>query len=110
MQRRKSDSEKIADKLVKLFGDGTILPHDWKFNVPMYVVHHNFPILRNAKNFIDGLNYHMELYDREVPSDYLVPDFPAVGDDDPIKVFEYERNLFLEKEYDRVQDNNQGEI
>jgi hypothetical protein len=48
----------------------------------------------------------MDLYDRQVPSDYLVPDFPAVGDDDPIKVFEYERNLFLEQEYDRVQDNN----
>jgi len=105
---RKGDTEKVADKLIKIFADGTMLPHDWKFNVPRYVVNNTFPVLRNISNFVDGMKFHMELYDKEIPSEYLFPDFPVVGDDDPIKVFEMERNLFLEREHAIVEEQ-QGE-
>jgi hypothetical protein len=50
----------------------------------------------------------MELYDKRIPSEELMPDFPVVGDDDPIKVFEVERNLFLEREHGIV-GQQQGE-
>ena len=105
---RKSDGEKTAGKLIKLFADGTILPYQWKFQIPEYLVMDSFHVLRNVKNFTDGINFYSELHDKEIPSEYLFPDFPVVGDDDPIKVFEMERNLFLEREHAIVEEQ-QGE-
>jgi hypothetical protein len=105
---RKGESEKIAEKLIKIFANGTVLPHDWKFNVPRYLMGETFFVLRNLNNFVDGLKFHMELYDKRIPSEELMPDFPVVGDDDPIKVFEVERNLFLEREHGIV-GQQQGE-
>jgi len=99
---RKSDGEKTAEKLIKLFADGTILPYQWKFQIPEYLVMDSFHVLRNVKNFTDGVNFYSELHNRVIPSEKLVGDFPAVGDDNPVEIFEYERNLFLDQEYDKV--------
>jgi hypothetical protein len=96
---KKSDGEKTADKLVKLFADGRILPYQWKFQIPEYLVMDSFNVLRNVKNFADGVNFYSELHNRVIPSEKLVGDFPTVKDVNPVEIFEYEKNLFLEQEY-----------
>jgi hypothetical protein len=101
LSRKASISEKMADKVIKLLADGTLSSFDWKHNIPFYVVHGNFPVVRNAKNFADGLNYHMKLYDRDLPEEYIVGDFPATGDEDSQRQFEFERDLRFQEKDDR---------
>lgn len=101
MSRRASVSEKMADKVIKLLADGTLNSFDWKHNIPFYIVHSTFPVVRNAKNFADGLNYHMSLYGKELPEEYLIGDYPATGDEDPSRQFEIERDLRSEEKDDK---------
>lgn len=55
-------TDKIADKIVTLLSDNRVLPSEWKFGVPLFIVNKPLPIIHNAKNLADGINYYIELH------------------------------------------------
>lgn len=68
------NSRSYADKFIKLFADNTVLPSEWKFAIPLFIVQHPLPVVINAKNFADGIQYNIEKYGIDIPSDKLAFD------------------------------------
>lgn len=66
--------DKIADKIVKLLSDNTVLPSEWKYAVPFYIANKPLPIIYNAKNMADGINHYIELNGIHIPADKLAYD------------------------------------
>ena len=99
---KSNKNERIAEKLIKIFGDGSINPFEWKHYIPMYLVGSTFSVLRNAKNFADGLDFHMELYDRQLPEEYIIGDYPTTSDLEPDRLFEFERDLRINNQRDII--------
>ena len=50
----------ITDKLIDLLSDSRIHMSDWKYDIPTQIVQQDLPILANAKNLADGINYAIE--------------------------------------------------
>ena len=67
-------TDKIADKMVNLLSDNRVLPSEWKFGVPLFIINKPLPIIYNAKNLADGINYYIELNDVDIPADKLAFD------------------------------------
>ena len=63
------DSRKVADKLIDTFSDNRVLPMQWKYMTTLFIVQGPLPTLINAKNFADGLQYHLDV------QDVLLPDY-----------------------------------
>ena len=63
-----------VDKFAKLFSDNKVLPSEWKFGIPLLLVQQPLPVVINAKNFADGIQYHIELHGVNIPPDLLVYD------------------------------------
>jgi len=68
------DERKIADKFITLFADNRVLPSEWRFAIPMLIVQRALPVVINAKNFADGINRNIELYNVIIPDDKLAGD------------------------------------
>lgn len=64
--------EKVAQKIIELMSDNRIHLSDWKYDIPMYIAQQDLPILANAKNLADGINYAMERYGIDLPEDMVV--------------------------------------
>jgi|688.fasta_scaffold768420_2 hypothetical protein len=91
------DNDKIAQKIIKIFSDSRVLQNDWKFWIPRYIAQEQFPIIRVAKNFADGINYNLELYERDVPSEYLADAYHSTTDPRYDTIYNDEKSLIVEK-------------
>ena len=67
-------TDKIADKIVKLLSDNTVLPSEWKYGIPHFIANKPLPIIYNAKNLADGIDYYIELHNIYIPPDKLAYD------------------------------------
>jgi hypothetical protein len=67
-------TDKIAEKMVELLSDNRILPSEWKYAIPLFIVNKPLPIIYNAKNMADGINQYIELNDVDIPPDKLAYD------------------------------------
>ena len=67
-------NDKIADKMVTLLSDNRILPSEWKFGVPLFIINKPLPIIYNAKNLADGIQYYIEVNNIMIPPDKLAYD------------------------------------
>jgi len=65
-------SNKIAFKIIDLFSDSRVMPSQWKFDIPMHIVQAQLPIVANAKNFADGIEYNLAKYYIDIPDDMIV--------------------------------------
>lgn len=68
------NSRSVAAKLEKIFSDNLVLPSEWKYAVPLHIVQMPLPLVINAKNFADGLQYNVELYGVQIPPHSLAHD------------------------------------
>jgi len=66
-----ADTRKIANKFIAIYSDSRVFPIDWKFMIPSFIVQGPYPAIINAKNFADGINHAIELYDIHIPPDKL---------------------------------------
>ena len=67
-----NDASSIGSRLSDLLSDNRILPSDWKYFIPFYIVQQPITIAINAKNLADGINEAIELYDIRIPPEKLV--------------------------------------
>ena len=68
------DHRRYSDKFITLFSDNKVLPSEWKYSIPRSIVQQPITVAINARNFADGILYHLELYDVQIPSDKLAWD------------------------------------
>lgn len=68
------NSRSVAAKLEKIFLDNTVLPSEWKYAIPLHIVHMPLPLVLNAKNFADGMQHNIELYGINIPPSGLAHD------------------------------------
>jgi hypothetical protein len=68
------DHRRYSDKFINLFSDNRVLPSEWKYSIPRSIVQQPILVAINAKNFADGIQYHLELYGVEIPADKLAWD------------------------------------
>ncbi len=61
-----SDNARIAYKIINILSDNRVLPADWKWMIPIYIVQQPLPIVMNAKNLVDGIQEAMEKYDVKI--------------------------------------------
>lgn len=66
------DTRKFADKFINIFADNRVLPSEWKYMIPLFIVQQPITTVINAKNFADGINDHIELYGVDIPPHKLV--------------------------------------
>jgi hypothetical protein len=64
----------IANKFITIFSDNLVLPSQWKFMIPMLIVQAPLPVVINAKNFADGIQHNLELYDIQLPPEQMAFD------------------------------------
>ena len=64
----------VANKLVKVFSDNLVLPSEWKYAVPLFLVQQPMPLVINLKNFADGVQHNIELYGIDIPLDKIAQD------------------------------------
>lgn len=65
---------KFSEKLVNVFSDNRVMPSEWRFAIPIYLVQQPLPVVINIKNFIDGMQENIEIYGVEIPPDRLAFD------------------------------------
>jgi len=68
------NSRSISTKLVNIFSDNKVMPSEWRYAVPIYIVQQPLPVVINVKNFIDGMQEHIEIYGVEIPPERLATD------------------------------------
>ena len=65
------DSRSFGEKIIKILLDNRVLPSEWKYQIPIYIVQQPLPVVMNAKYLADGINEAIELYHPDV--DFYVP-------------------------------------
>lgn len=60
------DSRSFGEKFIRILSDNRVLPSEWKYHVPLYIVQQPIPIVMNAKYLADGINEAIELYHPDV--------------------------------------------
>lgn len=73
------NGQSFADKFIKLFADNKVLPSEWKYAIPLFIVQQPLPLVINAKNFADGIQHNIDLYGIDIPADKLA--FDPYSDD-----------------------------
>ena len=68
------NAKSIAYKLIDIFADNRVMPSEWKYQIPLFIINKPLPIIYNAKNMADGINHYIELNDIRVPPDKLAYD------------------------------------
>jgi hypothetical protein len=51
-----------------------VLPSEWKYAIPLFIVQNPITVVINAKNFADGIQHNIEKYGIQIPSDKLAYD------------------------------------
>jgi len=69
-----NNSRSVANKIIKIFSDNTVLPSEWKYGVPIMLVQQPKPLVINLKNFADGIQQNIELYGIDIPMDKIAQD------------------------------------
>lgn len=67
-----NDPSSVGSRLSDILADNRILPSDWKYFIPFYIVQQPITIAINAKNLADGINEAIELYAIDIPPNKLV--------------------------------------
>lgn len=65
------DSRSYADKISKILTDNRVLPAEWKYHIPIYIVQQPLTVVMNAKWLADGINEAIELYHPDIEIDCL---------------------------------------
>lgn len=65
-------SNKIADKIVSLLSNMQITSNQWRHSIPNAILDNHMGVIANAKNFSEGLDYHMLRRGIEVPERLMV--------------------------------------
>ena len=68
------NASKFSEKLVNVFSDNRVMPSEWRFAIPIYLVQQPLPVVINIKNFIDGMQENIEIYGVEIPPERLAFD------------------------------------
>ena len=64
--------EKVAQKIIELLSDNRIHLSEWKYDIPMYIVQQDLPVVANAKNLADGIDYALDRYGIDLPEDIVI--------------------------------------
>jgi hypothetical protein len=64
--------EKVAQKIIELMSDNRIHLSEWKYDIPMYIVQQDLPVVANAKNLADGIEYALDRYSIDLPEDIVI--------------------------------------
>ena len=64
--------EKVAQKIIELMSDNRIHLSEWKYDIPMYIVQQDLPVVANAKNLADGIEYALDRYAIDLPEDIVI--------------------------------------
>ena len=73
------DPTKSAHKIIDVLSDNRILPADWKWLIPIFIVQQPRPIIINARNMADGILEAIEKYDIHLP-DYTIASYEGSKD------------------------------
>ena len=65
---------KEADKFIKIFSDNRILPSEWRYHLPIYIVQQPISVVNNARNFTIGMSEAIELYWPNLSDEYIATD------------------------------------
>ena len=68
------NAKSIAYKLVDIFADNRVMPSEWKYQIPLFIVQQPQQVVWNARNLADGIDHNMELYDVDMPADKVAFD------------------------------------
>ena len=68
------NTQQLSDKFVKLFSDNRVLPSEWKYAVPLFIIQQPITVVINAKNFADGIQHNIEKYGVNIPAEQLAFD------------------------------------
>ena len=74
------NARNISEKIVTIFSDNKVMPSEWRYAIPIYIVQQPLPVVINMKNFIDGMQEHIEIYGVEIPPDRLATSDPYSKD------------------------------
>ena len=66
-----ANTNKIAHKIIDILADNRVMPSEWKYAVPLFIAQQPKPIVYNAKNLADGIQYNIELYAVDIPHEKL---------------------------------------
>jgi len=58
---------KAAYKIIDILADNRILPAQWKFYVPIFIVQQPRPVVSNARNLAEGILEGIDKYGVEIP-------------------------------------------
>lgn len=68
------ESQRVTNKLVDLFSNGSITPFQWKDTIPTLYVNCATPMpMVHCKIFCDSMQQNFELYDVVFPDDMMYP-------------------------------------
>lgn len=65
------NTDKVAQKLIAILADNRVMPSEWKYAIPLFLAQQPKPIVYNAKNLADGIQYNIEVYGVEIPPNKL---------------------------------------
>lgn len=68
------NAKSIAYKLIDMFADNRVMPSEWKYQIPLFIVQQPQQVVWNARNLADGIDHNMELYDVDMPADKVAFD------------------------------------
>jgi len=69
-----ANTQQISERFVKILSDNRVLPSEWKYAIPLFIVQNPITVVINAKNFADGIQHNIEKCGIEIPSDKLAYD------------------------------------
>lgn len=69
-----ANTQQISERFVKILSDNRVLPSEWKYAIPLFIVQNPITVVINAKNFADGIQHNIEKYGIQIPSDKLAYD------------------------------------
>lgn len=61
------EPSRAAYKIIDILADNRILPAQWKFYVPIFIVQQPRPVVANARNLAEGILEGIEKYDVDIP-------------------------------------------
>lgn len=91
------NTAQYAHKFINLFSENRLSPEDWKFMLPLHVVQQPLAVVANAKNFADGIQYSIELYGVDIPTELLA--YEGMGQDNEyLRVIAQMANRYVESQ------------
>lgn len=63
-----------SNKFIELLSDNRVLPSEWRYHLPMYIVQQPLPVVINARNLAIGIIDAIDLYHPNLPDEYIATD------------------------------------